>query len=52
MIVDLILTIAILIFFLLLIYTRVKKQSLTDTADEIKGIFSPPPIEEIITRPI
>ena len=51
--IDTILTIAILAFFGILIYTKMRNQTLVDTANEIKEIFSPRDvIEEIITRPI
>jgi len=51
--IDSILTIAILLFFAMMIYTKMKNQTLTDTANEIKGIFSPREVvEEIVARPI
>jgi len=55
--IDTFITVAILIFVILFIYSKIKKQTIVDTANEIKfavsAIFSPIPyMVEEVARPI
>ena len=45
---DTIVTMAVLLAIGIIVYTKVKKQDLRDTFQEIKDIFTPPAVEEII----